>query len=78
MTLNISFAFVDNIRKYLNLFNKKFYFMKELPTSGYLYNNVRNDVTSATRSICWDACGITVWFVSALLEQPFNKSDYIK
>ena len=34
------------------------YMVKELPALGYLYNNVCNDVTCATHTICWDACGL--------------------
>ena len=31
------------------------YVVKEFPALGYLYNNVYNDVTCATHTICWDA-----------------------
>ena len=32
------------------------YVVKELPVLGYLCNNICNDVTCVTHTICWDAC----------------------
>ena len=49
------------------------YVVKELPALGYLYN-VYNDVTCATHTICWDACGLYESFSTLMSWSNKNES----